>query len=167
MEQDENMTHAKWISLSLALALLSNLPTAMAQNSQRTAAGVYFASDLPQLAHRRNARPQRDTPSIHSGQIQKPFRNLAQQPSVSPYLSLDIATAGGDTGLPNYYAFYKPQQDQRQLVQSQQAEIQKLQQRVNAAQVGNRLARNPREGMPTTGNSSQFMNLGNYYPSLR
>ena len=96
----------------------------------------------------------------------KPFENLYRQPTLSPYLALDLLDDSG-TGLPNYYAFYQPQQQQQQANEAQEARIRRLQQQLRLATATGAISRNPSGGMPTTGTSSQFMNLGGYFPNLQ
>lgn len=96
----------------------------------------------------------------------KPFRNLYREPTLSPYLALDLVNDEG-SGLPNYYAFYQPQQQQRQANEAQKVRIRRLQQQLRTATAKGAVTRNLSGGMPTTGSSSQFMNLGGYYPGLR
>ncbi len=96
----------------------------------------------------------------------KPFQNIHRPPALSPYLSLDLINDSG-TGLPNYYAFFQPQMQQRQANEAQQAQIRRLQQQVRVANSTGALSNNSQGGMPTTGHSSQFMNLGGYFPAMR
>ena len=148
----------------LVFALIARPATA--QSGTQTPAGRYFGgrtaitSRLP--VRNSNPAPQ---PMDVSG-AGKPFEQLQREPVLSPYLSLDLVNDDG-TGLPNYYAFYKPQRDQQQKLLSQEARIRKLQQQLRVAGATRTISQDPVVGMPTTGNSSQFMNLGNYYPGLR
>jgi len=96
----------------------------------------------------------------------KPFQNIHRPPALSPYLSLDLINDSG-TALPNYYAFFQPQMQQRQANQAQEAEIRRLQQQVRVTAATGAISSNPQSGMPTTGQGSQFMNLGGYFPAMR
>lgn len=153
-----------WLAICMITAIFA--AQTHAQTGQQTAASVYFASrnTVPQTQASRFSTPASQTMSVAPGG--KPFQNVSRQPTISPYLSLDLVADDG-TALPNYYAFYKPKREQQLAIESQQAEILKLRQRVRSAGSTAELSRNSVRSMPTTGSSSQFMNLGNYYPGLR
>ena len=145
--------------LAVALATVAN-----AQTGTSTAAGRYFSGGntmMPQQTVRRPAPEPMDVSG--SG---KPFKNLYREPTLSPYLSLDLLNDEG-TGVPNYYAFYQPQRQQQRANEAQEARIRRLQQQLRTATAKGAVNRNISGGMPTTGSSSQFMNLGGYYPGLR
>jgi hypothetical protein len=95
----------------------------------------------------------------------KPFSGVQQASAISPYLGLD---AGRETesSLPNYFLYVKPQLDQQRVNQIQHAEYRKLQQQVRTATTPGAAATSA-GGIPITGHSSQFMNNGGYYPTLR
>jgi len=97
----------------------------------------------------------------------KPFEHAVPSATISPYLSLDLREA--ELGIPNYYAFVKPQLQQRQANQAQAAELQRLQQQLRTATAAGGVSRNTSGGIPNTGTSVQFMNTGGYYstPVLR
>lgn len=101
-------------------------------------------------------------PASNMVQRSKPFSNVRSGPTISPYLGLDIRESG--VGLPNYYAFVRPQLDQQQQNQVQQAQYQRLQRQFNTAVGGPAITG---DGMPTTGHATQFMNPGGYYRQLR
>lgn len=95
----------------------------------------------------------------------KPFSGVQQAAAISPYLGLDAARESG-TSLPNYFLYVRPQLEQQQMNQVQQAQFRKLQQQVRTAAAPG-VATSPGGGLPTTGTSAQFMNSGSYYPALR
>ena len=159
----------KPIALMICIAVVAAPTAALAQFGHNTPAGRYFTGRsgvTPPVHPARRPAPTPQPMNISHGQ--KPFEGIQRPQTISPYLSLDIQVSD-DNGqaLPNYYAFYRPQRDQQQAVQSQQAEIRRLRQQVRVANASGELSRNPVPGMPTTGTSSQFMNLGRYYPGLR
>jgi hypothetical protein len=92
----------------------------------------------------------------------KPFSSIPAGPTVSPYLALDLQENG--VGLPNYYAFVRPQLEQEQQRQVQQVQYQRIQQQFNAASGSPAFSNG---GLPTTGHSTQFMNPGGYFRNLR
>lgn len=157
------------IVFSACIAVAGGSTGAFAQYGYNTPASRYFAGrkaiTMPaQPIHRPAPTPQ--PMNITGGQ--KPFENIQRPNTISPYLSLDIVVSeDDDESLPNYYAFYRPQREQQQAIESQQAEIRRLQQQVRVANAKNEISRKVAPGMPTTGSSSQFMNLGSYYPGLR
>jgi len=91
----------------------------------------------------------------------KPFSNFQRTPTISPYLSLDIPQ--GESSLPSYYQYVRPQLQQQRANRIQQAEIMRLQQQLRSKTSTGIIANSPAGGMPTTGHSSQFMNLGGYF----
>jgi hypothetical protein len=91
----------------------------------------------------------------------KPFQNAELGSPISPYLSLDLPATS--TSLPNFYAYVQPQQQQRARLEQQTQELRRLQQQLRVATARGIVSKNPTAGMPTTGSSSQFMNLGGYY----
>ncbi|MEQ8209010.1 MAG: hypothetical protein RH917_04195 [Lacipirellulaceae bacterium] len=91
--------------------------------------------------------------------IRKPFENVTPQSNLSPYLSLDLLAS--PNAIPNYHAYVRPQLEQSHQQQKQNAQIQRLQSQVSAVNLpGAPAATN---GVPTTGHSTQFMNVGGYY----
>lgn len=92
--------------------------------------------------------------------MSKPFENVTPQSNLSPYLSLDLLAS--PNSIPNYHAYVRPQLEQSQQQQRQNAQIQRLQSQVSTANLPGAPAATG--GMPTTGHSTQFMNVGGYYP---
>lgn len=126
-----------------------------------TPAAIYFGSG--QGSNRQMMTPQQAAVSqpVHlTGN--KPFQDIQRAPTVSPYLSMDLFETG--TSLPNYYAYVRPQLEQRETNDRQAEEIRRLKKQVRMSRGQGSLNKNSNEGMPTTGGSSQFMNLGNYFP---
>ena len=95
----------------------------------------------------------------------KPFSYATQGPSMSPYLSLDLPES--EASLPAYYSYVKPQIDRQRLVQQQEQQMRKLQQRLRMATLPGVGATNVDGGIPTTGHSTQFMNTSSFYSVLR
>lgn len=95
----------------------------------------------------------------------KPFQEIDNRPSLSPYLGLDMVQT--NEGIPNYYLRVLPQQQQRDAEQRQAAELRKLQQRARLAHAPGIVGGVRAGGVPTTGRSSQFMNDGGYFPTIR
>jgi hypothetical protein len=92
----------------------------------------------------------------------KPFQNIQHAPTLSPYLAMDLIESS--TQLPNYQAFVQPQLQQRAANDAQAREIARLRQQVRVATSHGVVSRNPTPGVPTTGSSMQFMNMGSYFP---
>jgi len=111
----------------------------------------------------------RPAPASTSQQVQlrgsKPFQHINRGSALSPYLNLDRIESG--TGLPNYYAFVQPLIEQRETNRAQSRELRRLEQQVRTATAPRNRSTLSQGGMPTTGNSNQFLNLDNYYPGLR
>jgi len=113
--------------------------------------------------------PSRPTPlpaplPVQTRPIAKPFSGVQQASALSPYLALDARES--ETSLPNYYLYVKPQLDQQRYNQVQQAQYRRLSQDVRKANAGGAVT-SPSGGIPTTGHSAQFMNIGDYYPGLQ
>lgn len=102
---------------------------------------------------------------VQSAGVQKPFTQVPQHPTVTPYLALDQFETG--EGLPNYYMYVKPQHDQYSVNQVQQAQYRRLQQQIRRSNPGVITPASASGGMPTTGHSTQFMTHGGYYPGLK
>jgi hypothetical protein len=92
----------------------------------------------------------------------KPFQNIQHAPTLSPYLALDLIESS--TQLPNFQAFVQPQLQQRAANESQARELARLRQQVRVATSRGVVSRNPTPGVPTTGSSMQFLNMGSYFP---
>jgi hypothetical protein len=105
-----------------------------------------------------------ETVQVRTAAPGKPFAGVQQRSNVTPYLALDFAET--PTALPNYYLFVRPQLEQQQHAQTERAQFRRLQQQLRKAEAGGAVS-NPNGGIPTTGYSSQFMNRGGYYPSMK
>ena len=135
------------------------------QTSGRSNPALNFYGGSKALAY----APQSTTSAPANVQVKtaapgKPFANAPQGSNVTPYLALDFAE--NPTSLPNYYMFVRPRLDQQQHVQTERAQFRRLQQQMRKAEAGGAVS-NPNGGIPTTGHSSQFMNIGSYYPSMK
>ncbi len=102
---------------------------------------------------------------VQTAAAMKPFTYVPQGDSVSPYLALDQRES--DFGVPNYYLYVRPQLDQQATNQRQIAQLRRMQQQMRQANAGAIVPRGTSGGIPTTGHSSQFMNSGSYYPTLK
>jgi hypothetical protein len=102
--------------------------------------------------------PRRQAPQPHTAPSPphvKPFSNVYQSPTVTPYLGLDIAT--GDLGVPNYYAFVRPQLRQQEALAAASGQLH-----------GNQRLR--MAGQPATAGgpgTPQFLNTGGYFPTAQ
>jgi hypothetical protein len=112
------------------------------------------------------ARHHVPAPQMVQASESKPFQHIQQPPTLSPYLSLDLVPETS-TSVPNYHAFVLPQIQQRAANESQTRELQRLRQKMRGANERGIVSRNANGGVPTTGSSEQFMNLGSYFPGLR
>ncbi|TWU29929.1 hypothetical protein [Bythopirellula polymerisocia] len=145
----------------LNVHLATNSQAQVNQASYQTPAAAYFSSG--QGYYRQATVPQQ---AVATQVVQlngnKPFQNIQRGPTVSPYLSLDMPETS--TSLPNYYAYVRPQLQQRETNEVQAEEIRRLRQQVRMSGGRGSISKNTNEGMPTTGSSSQFLNLGSYFP---
>jgi hypothetical protein len=124
-------------------------------NSRRAA---YTA---PSFRHQQMPAPQ----PVQTAAYLKPHSGLPSGPSVSPYLALDQLET--QNGLPNYYLYVKPQLEQSAMNQAQQMQNRRMQNQLRRASTTGILPRTTSGGMPTTGQSTQFMHTGGYYPGLQ
>lgn len=102
---------------------------------------------------------------VNTAPMSKPFAYNVQSANVSPYLALDVQETA--TSVPSYYAFVRPQLDQHQMNQVQQAEYRKLQQQVRTASAAGAVLPSTSGGIPTTGHSTQFQNYSGFYAPIR
>ncbi len=173
------MKRERFLSFGCAVVVAGVMQAASFGQTNQTAttpAAQYFAN---RSAHNAMNRNQTQTPGIQTPGMQnyapapqhvqisgsKPFQNVQQSPTLSPYLAMDLIESS--TQLPNYHAFVQPQIQQRAANESQARELQRLRQQVRVATATGVLSRNPTAGVPTTGSSSQFMNMGSYFPDRR
>ena len=92
----------------------------------------------------------------------KPFSGVQPSPTISPYLGLNTFQTEGT--IPNYYTLVRPMLQQEQINRSQRAQISRMQHQIHSASNYGIAAPNPQGGIPTTGHSTQFQNMGAYYP---
>lgn len=109
------------------------------------------------------SRPLPAAQPVTTAPAAKPFSDARQAPVISPYLSLDIRESS--TGLPNYYAFVRPQLEQQRFEQQQQRQNQRVRQQLRSATAVGATTRGVNGGLPTTGHSTQYFNMGGYYPA--
>ena len=173
------MKRERFLSFGCAVVMAGVMQAASFGQTNQTAttpAAQYFANRSANNAmnHNQPQAPGIQAPGMQNyapapQQVQisgsKPFQNVQQAPTLSPYLALDLIESS--TQLPNYHAFVQPQIQQRAANESQARELQRLRQQVRVATATGVLSRNPTAGVPTTGSSSQFMNMGSYFPDRR
>ncbi len=130
-----------------------------------TPAMQFFGSRLPTTAIRQGLRRRMPAPQPLQLRGTKPFESLQRPPALSPYHNLNRLES--DLGLPNYYSFVRPLQQQQSANRQQAANLRRLQQKVRIATATGIVSDNPTGGVPTTGHSSQFLNLGGYFSDVR
>lgn len=141
-------------------------PSRQSQKAQRmTPAMQYFSRGrrVPMKQHqaRRPAATSQQVPQT----VGKPFQHVDNRPNLSPYLSLDMVQT--NEGIPNYYSRVLPQIEQQESTAKQAAELRRLQQQLRLANAPGLNLNSRNAGVPTTGSSSQFMNRGNYFPTMK
>jgi len=114
-----------------------------------TPAMQYFGNRLPRATTRQGLRRRLPAPQPLQLRGSKPFETLQRPQS--------------ELGIPNYYAFVRPLQQQQNANREQAVNLRKLQQKVRTATATGIVSSNPNGGVPTTGHSSQFLNLGGYF----
>jgi hypothetical protein len=91
----------------------------------------------------------------------KPFQNMTEDPTISPWLNLDRSEDLEE--LPNYYAFVRPQLDQMRTNDANQQNLLHLQrevQNVSTAVVGPQYGNS---GLGPTGHTARYMDTAQYY----
>ncbi|MBX3434686.1 MAG: hypothetical protein KF847_15310 [Pirellulales bacterium] len=101
--------------------------------------------------------------AVQTAPASKPFTDYRAGSNLSPYLALDIQESS--VGLPSYYAFVQPQLEQQRFAQRQQMQNQRTQQQLRSATAAGAINRGVNGGLPTTGHSTQYFNMGGYYPT--
>jgi len=128
-----------------------------------TPAMKYFGRGMRSPVVRRPMRRQAPPTQRFQTVANKPFQNVHRRPTISPYLGFD--TIQSSVGLPNYYSRVLPQIQQQEANDTQAAELRRLQQQARLVNVAGSISGN--RGVPTTGYSTQFLNRGGYFPTLR
>jgi len=137
--------------------------SAQEQNLDRTAtpAMQYFGGGRIRTSSQYQRRNRMPAPLPLQLRGTKPFESLTRPPTLSPYLNLDVRESA--LGIPSYHAFVRPLQQQRSANIEQAAKLRKLQQKLRRSTAQGIVSNNPTGGVPTTGHSSQFLNLGGYF----
>ena len=148
---------AAYSSKSGSLSSLTSRPTARMNPALR-----YFGGKNAQTVYQQpTIRQQLPQPQpVHVARASKPFSGTVRTSTITPYLNLDVRQS--EVGLPNYYAFVKPQLDQQRTNQKQTQRMQRMQRDLRMASTPGIVS--PDGGIPTTGHSTQFLNMGNYFP---
>ena len=147
-----------------------NPPNPFINQSQRrerltTPSMQFFGNHNKQPTQRKEFRRQIPSPQPLQLGGTKPFESIQRLPTLSPYLNLNLQES--ELGLPNYHAFVRPMQRQQAANQQQAANLRKLQQKVRMATANGIVSNSSTGGVPTTGHSSQFLNLGGYFSDIR
>lgn len=142
-------------------AELSGRPNARATNT--TPAMQYFVGGRSSTPRTIGSRQLLPAPQPVQVSGVKPFQNVQRQQTLSPYLGLDLQES--ELGIPNYHAYVRPRQQQRLANQAQTARIRQLKQQLRVATARGIVSHNPSGGVPTTGQSAQYLNLGGYFPA--
>lgn len=142
-------------------------PYGFNQNRVATPAMQYFGGRGKQPANVSSQQFHRQMPAPQPLQLKgsKPFESLRREPTISPYLNLDVRES--EFGIPSYHAFVQPMQQQRLVEREQARRFRKLQQKVRVATARGIVSKNPTGGVPTTGRSSQYLNLGGYFSTAQ
>ncbi len=176
--QASNLHHLRTATCGFLVLLVSS--TAFGQGLQRqnrytsrlqqspnapTPAMQYFGSGLPSTTTTQQSQQLLPPPQPVQIAGAKPFHNLQRGATLSPYLGLDLRT--NDLSIPNYYSFVRPMQQQQLANKAQTARVRQIQQRLRMATAQGLVSSNPSGGLPTTGHSAQFLNMGGYYATPR
>lgn len=103
--------------------------------------------------------------SFDSGGLSsKPFGNITQSPTVSPYLGL-FNNSLSDSVLPNYNQFVQPRLQQQQFMRNQSRQTQEMNFRVQQISAQSAYEVNGSEFQIPTGHQVGFMYYSHFYPS--
>jgi len=154
-----------WTKQALAATiamLLTASSVAQGQTARMNPALRYFGGKNAQKIYQQPTfRQQLPQPQpVQVTRAGKPFSGTVRSSTITPYLSLDVRQS--DVGLPNYYAFVKPQLDQQRTNQRQIQRMQRMQRDLRMSSTTGIIL--PEGGIPTTGHSTQFLNMGSYFP---
>jgi hypothetical protein len=166
-----NIAHLGIAAAALSLACL--LPTASHGQVSRgisTPAFEYFSGrssnamqpSQPQVGGRGFVHGHQEL-QVSGG---KPFEHIQRQPTLSPYLALD-AVPESNTSLPNWHLFVQPQMQQRNAAEAQARGLMRARQQMRVASSRHMVPESPPAGVPITGSSTQFLNMGSYFPGAR
>lgn len=128
-----------------------------------TPAMQYFGERLTAYQTQQSVRRQLPPPKPLQLSGSKPFQGLSRPANLSPYLGLNAV----EGSVPNYYAYVRPQQQQQLANKAQQREINQLQLQLRNATAKGIVSSGPNGGVPTTGRSAQFLNVGEYFPTVQ
>ena len=129
----------------------------------RVSAAAYYMAYRPQQKPS-NIRARRTMVTSPNGQParRKPFDDVTLQPTLSPYLNLDLLEEN-ENSVPNYHIFVRPQLNQRTEIENQARAKREQQKRARTLH-----SRRQLPSVPTTGsNTAQFLNTGSYFPPIR
>jgi hypothetical protein len=141
----------------------SQVRQASHKTAQSNPALRYFSGKNVLPTPQSTVRAQRPMPSpVQVTARNKPFSQAQRTSTISPYLNLEVRQS--DEGIPNYYAFVLPLLRQQATNQTQRRQFGHMEQQLRSASAHGIVANNPNGGMPTTGHSTQFLNMANYYP---
>ena len=129
----------------------------------RVSAAAYYMAYRPQQTSN-NIRARRTMAVPQSSQTarRKPFDDVTLQPTLSPYLNLDLLEEN-ENSVPNYHIFVRPQLNQRSETEKRARVRREQEKRARAGQ-----SRRTLPSVPTTGSSTaQFLNTGSYFPPVR
>jgi hypothetical protein len=69
--------------------------------------------------------------------------------------------------MPNWHLFVQPQIQQRNAGEAQARELMRARQKMRVASSRHMLPESAPAGVPITGSSTQFLNMGSYFPGAR
>lgn len=147
--------------------LLPSVSRGQANQGVLTPAAQYFAGRQvdyqPTQIGGRHHMASRQQLQVDGG---KPFDHVQRLPALSPYLALDAAPESS-TSLPNWHLFVQPQLQQRNAAEAQARELMRVRQQMRVATSRHIVPETPPAGVPITGSSTQFLNMGSYFPGVR
>lgn len=99
--------------------------------------------------------------SFYRKPIAKPFKNIQQRPTVSPYLNLVRDDSGAAA---NYQTLVRPQMEQLEINRQQELQINRLDRQFQDFRQESAFPQQGSEDIRATGHATRFMNRSHFYP---
>lgn len=134
----------------------------LSMTAERASAQLYLNRVQPPKARNNVSAPRAlHSRSFNRQPISKPFRNIQQQPTVSPYLNLVRDDNGGTA---NYQTLVRPQVEQLNINRQQELQYERLDRQFQDFRSESAYPQQGAINLRETGHTTQFMNRSHYYP---
>ena len=163
MKQPIGQMNPTSYSLPTVATTIPTQPMSAVPSRARSVIGFYGGQSAAQTLQSMPRRPSLGATSVAPVRpprpARKPFSTVTRDATVSPYLNLYLEEQGD--AAPNYFAFVRPQLQQREQNRQQQAELQRLQRKVQGITTAS--AARSSATAPATGHRTRFGDTGQFY----